>query len=216
MELVLSDFKEEIENYFMPCGLNPGRRNIFQAAYGAQNTEHEIRRSSTREYYQWTGSPKRNENLKKARKRNGIEEIESNFPSAKTAVNMCGIFSYTWKRYSHSIASTMTQRKIQSISRQTKGTRRTNNVPLKGHRPGLVGVLYRMLKRREARGELVVVIIDEYLTSQICHNCQARSLKKCHYCRRLADTDACGNGRPGPFVRPKQQITATNAGPGWV
>lgn len=86
MELELSDFKEEeIENYFMPCALDPGRRDIFQAAYGAQNTEHEIRRSSTREYYQWTGSPKRNENLKKARKRNGIEEIESNFPSAKTA-----------------------------------------------------------------------------------------------------------------------------------
>ncbi|KAL1935457.1 hypothetical protein VTP01DRAFT_4597 [Rhizomucor pusillus] len=43
MELGLSDFKEEeIENYFMPCALDPGRRDIFQAAYDAQNTEHEI------------------------------------------------------------------------------------------------------------------------------------------------------------------------------
>ncbi|KAL1931690.1 hypothetical protein VTP01DRAFT_9833 [Rhizomucor pusillus] len=83
--LQLSDFKEEIENYFMPCALDPGRRDIFQAAYGAQNTEHEIRRTSTREYYQWAGSPKRIENLKKTRKRNGIEEIESKFPSAKNA-----------------------------------------------------------------------------------------------------------------------------------
>lgn len=47
-----------------------------------------------------------------------------------------------------------------------------DNVPMKGHRPGLVGVLYRMLKRREARGELVVVIIDEYLTSQVTGNCK--------------------------------------------
>lgn len=42
-----------------------------------------------------------------------------------------------------------------------------NNVKIKGHRAGLLNVLYRMLKRREARGELAIVTIDEYLTSQV-------------------------------------------------
>lgn len=45
-----------------------------------------------------------------------------------------------------------------------------DNAPIKGYRSDLVNVLYRMLKRREARGELVVVTIDEYLTSQVTAN----------------------------------------------
>ncbi|KAL1933262.1 hypothetical protein VTP01DRAFT_7352 [Rhizomucor pusillus] len=53
------------------------------------------------------------------------------------------------------------------------------NIPMKGHRSGLIGVLYRMLKRREARGELVVVIID-------LPQLPREELEKCRYCRRRA------------------------------
>jgi hypothetical protein len=42
-----------------------------------------------------------------------------------------------------------------------------NHVHLKGKPVGLVGVLWKMLKRRERLGKLVVVPIDEYLTSQV-------------------------------------------------
>ena len=42
-----------------------------------------------------------------------------------------------------------------------------DGMKIKGYRHGLVKVFYQMLKRREARGELVVVTIDEYLTSQV-------------------------------------------------
>lgn len=42
-----------------------------------------------------------------------------------------------------------------------------DGVKIKGHESGIVGILYRMLKRREARGEAVIVTIDEYRTSQV-------------------------------------------------
>ncbi|KAL1933455.1 hypothetical protein VTP01DRAFT_7545 [Rhizomucor pusillus] len=41
-----------------------------------------------------------------------------------------------------------------------------DGVKIKGHESGIVGILYRMLKRREARGEAVIVTIDEYSSSQ--------------------------------------------------
>lgn len=86
MDLQLDDFEQnEIEEYFTPCALDPGRRDIFQAAYGAGDTPHEIRHCSTKEYYQLTGSPDRNKKLQNEKKRLGIEYIESSFPTAKTA-----------------------------------------------------------------------------------------------------------------------------------
>ncbi|KAL1930641.1 hypothetical protein VTP01DRAFT_10803 [Rhizomucor pusillus] len=294
MELGLSDFKEEeIQNYFMPCALDPGD-GIFSKLHMVLKTQSmkfdvRLRGSITngQDRRKGTKTSRRPEGEMALRRSNPIFRVQR-LQTLHDTVNTCGIFSYTWKPYSHSIASTMTQREDSEHIKATKGTRRTmrstlqedknkpdmkqkkwakakftpksegklplvvfsngmfgkDNVPMKGHRPGLVGVLDRMLKRREARGELVVVIIDEYLTSQICHNCQGRSLKNvstadgvrhhglqvCKNCGILwnRDTNACknmfhiatsiwsGNGRPGPFVRPKLQITATNAGPGWV
>ncbi|KAL1927275.1 hypothetical protein VTP01DRAFT_3904 [Rhizomucor pusillus] len=35
----------------------------------------------------------------------------------------------------------------------------------------------KILKRREARGKAVIVTIDKYRTSQVCHSCLARSLR---------------------------------------
>lgn len=50
-------------------------------------------------------------------------------------------------------------------------------VKLKGIRCGVVGILWRCLKKREAAGDLLVVPIDEYLTSQVCSSCQTRTLE---------------------------------------
>lgn len=41
------------------------------------------------------------------------------------------------------------------------------DVPLKGQQSGVVGILWKELKKREANGEVVVATIDEYLTSQV-------------------------------------------------
>ncbi|KAL1930767.1 hypothetical protein VTP01DRAFT_10929 [Rhizomucor pusillus] len=51
------------------------------------------------------------------------------------------------------------------------------DVPLKGQQSGVVGILWKELKKREANGEVVVATIDEYLTSQICHTCLSRILE---------------------------------------
>ena len=86
VDLELDDFcADEIESYFRPCAIDPGRQHIFQAAYGTGSDQHELRRCSTKEYYQLTGSLQRKKKLQAAKKRNGIEYIESNFPTAKTS-----------------------------------------------------------------------------------------------------------------------------------
>lgn len=43
-----------------------------------------------------------------------------------------------------------------------------DNVKMKGHRSGVVGKLFKTLKKREAEGHLIVVTIDEFKTSKIC------------------------------------------------
>lgn len=50
-------------------------------------------------------------------------------------------------------------------------------VKLKGHRCDVVGKLFRMLKRREVEGTLIVTTIDEYKTSKTCSLCQFDDMK---------------------------------------
>lgn len=49
-------------------------------------------------------------------------------------------------------------------------------VKLKGLRCGVVGILWRCLKKKEAAGELLAISIDEYKTSRICCQCDSDSL----------------------------------------
>lgn len=51
-----------------------------------------------------------------------------------------------------------------------------DGVKIKGIRTGVVGKLWRCIKRREALGDLLAIPIDEYLTSQICSKCRTRTL----------------------------------------
>lgn len=99
-------------------------------------------------------------------------------------------------------------------------------VHLKGLKSGVTGIFYKALKRRERNGDLVVVTIDEHLTSQICCKCMTRTLDVlssirgcsvlvCKTCRTLWQRDVNaslnmmkiaqstwrGEGRPPPFKR---------------
>ncbi|KAI7900524.1 uncharacterized protein BX663DRAFT_517920 [Cokeromyces recurvatus] len=49
-------------------------------------------------------------------------------------------------------------------------------VHCKGLRSGITELFYKTLKRREINGDLIVVTIDEYLTSQVCSKCMTRTL----------------------------------------
>ncbi|KAF7721224.1 hypothetical protein EC973_005086, partial [Apophysomyces ossiformis] len=84
-----------------------------------------------------------------------------------------------------------------------------DSVKLKGHRSGVVGKSWKHIKRRERRGELLAVEMDEYLTSQVCNNCNNKDMKKittadgisfhgilaCKHCGVLwqRDINACKN-----------------------
>ncbi|KAI9481116.1 MAG: hypothetical protein EXX96DRAFT_565470 [Benjaminiella poitrasii] len=54
----------------------------------------------------------------------------------------------------------------------------TNLVRLKGLGCEVNGMFYQALKKRERAGDLMVVTIDEYLTSQVCSKRSTRTLEK--------------------------------------
>jgi hypothetical protein len=85
-QLDLEDFTaSEIHEHFQPVAVDPGRNQIFTACYGSGQTEHQVRRMSTTEYYTTTGSSQRNKTLQKEKRETGFAEIEANLPTAKTA-----------------------------------------------------------------------------------------------------------------------------------
>ncbi|KAL0146424.1 hypothetical protein V8B55DRAFT_1431939 [Mucor lusitanicus] len=53
-----------------------------------------------------------------------------------------------------------------------------DHVPIRGLPSGSTNVLYQQLKERELNGDLLVVLADEYLTSQVCSTCNQRDLIK--------------------------------------
>ncbi|KAI8971783.1 hypothetical protein BDF20DRAFT_838074 [Mycotypha africana] len=96
-----------------------------------------------------------------------------------------------------------------------------DSVKLKGLRCDVVGALFRALKRREAAGNLLVLMIDEFKTSKICCRCRSEEFHglddvpdhsilacKSYGILRNRDINACknmmsigttiwnGNGRP--------------------
>lgn len=117
-----------------------------------------------------------------------------------------------------------------------------NDCKYKGHRKTGVNKLWNILKRREARGEAIVIKIDEFRTSKVCNSCKTKNLnnivtadgirhngvQECKNCRTLWDRDVNasknmfyiakniwdGHGRPNEFSRAVSgHITATNAVP---
>lgn len=53
-----------------------------------------------------------------------------------------------------------------------------DNVRLAKKRCGVVGILWRILRRREINNECILTTIDEYYTSQVCNTCALLSLKE--------------------------------------
>ncbi|KAI9476218.1 MAG: hypothetical protein EXX96DRAFT_540759 [Benjaminiella poitrasii] len=81
VKLQISDFNsDEIERYFRVCTVDPGRRDVFNSYHG----NDDIRRLTTSEYYNASGSPKRMQNVDKRKIRTGLEEIETNISTPKT------------------------------------------------------------------------------------------------------------------------------------
>ncbi|GAA5810960.1 hypothetical protein MFLAVUS_004388 [Mucor flavus] len=80
--LELNDLSsEEANKHFRPCTVDPGRRDPFVSYHGGTD----IRRLSSIEYYNMGGSVTRMKEQQKHKHRLGIEKIETDIPSPKTA-----------------------------------------------------------------------------------------------------------------------------------
>ncbi|GAA5815767.1 hypothetical protein MFLAVUS_009282 [Mucor flavus] len=82
IRLELDDFlSEEVNEHFRPCTVDPGRRDPFVSYHGGTD----IRRLSSIEYYNMGGSVTRMKKQQKHKQELGIEKIETDIPSPKTA-----------------------------------------------------------------------------------------------------------------------------------
>ncbi|GAA5807293.1 hypothetical protein MFLAVUS_000650 [Mucor flavus] len=82
IRLELDDFlSEEVNKHFRPCTVDPGRRDPFVSYHGGTD----IRRLSSIEYYNMGGSVTRMKKQQKHKQELGIEKIETDIPSPKTA-----------------------------------------------------------------------------------------------------------------------------------
>ncbi|KAI8881371.1 hypothetical protein K501DRAFT_274642 [Backusella circina FSU 941] len=81
VSLELEDFSaEEVDKHFRPCTVDPGRKDVF-VSYHRSN---DLRRLSTKEYYNMGGTIRRQRKEQELKRSLGIEEIESNIPTPKT------------------------------------------------------------------------------------------------------------------------------------
>lgn len=82
INLEISDFNQnEINDFFRPCYLDPGRKSAYLAYYG----DEQVRSLSTTEYYYNSGSPNRSKKEDTLKIRQGIKELETQIPTSKTS-----------------------------------------------------------------------------------------------------------------------------------
>ncbi|KAL4213199.1 hypothetical protein AB4K20DRAFT_1864721 [Rhizopus microsporus] len=82
VSLELSDFtSDEVDKYFRPCTVNPGRKDAFVSYHGGAD----VRRLSSTEYYNMSGTVNHQKVLQGRKQSLDMERIETNIPSPKTA-----------------------------------------------------------------------------------------------------------------------------------
>ncbi|EIE85546.1 hypothetical protein RO3G_10256 [Rhizopus delemar RA 99-880] len=85
VELTVEDFNyEEVHNQYHPIFLDPGRKSLFTAVVGIASAK-QIWKSSVKEYYHLTGSTVYSKKTRVKKKCSGINTIESQIPTPKTA-----------------------------------------------------------------------------------------------------------------------------------
>jgi hypothetical protein len=83
--LELDDFDvEEVEKYFLPMGVDPGRTHIFTSTIRDAAKNEQVRRCSSKERACYVGTKRRSKHTEKLKKQNGIKTIEDGITSPKT------------------------------------------------------------------------------------------------------------------------------------
>ncbi|KAG2194569.1 hypothetical protein INT47_006528, partial [Mucor saturninus] len=91
--LELDDFNtEEVNTYFRPCTIDPGRKDVFVSYHG----DNDVRRLSSKEYYNMGGVTQRHKQEQELKKSLGIDQIETNIPSPKTTSHDTHILYITY------------------------------------------------------------------------------------------------------------------------
>ncbi|GAA5811008.1 hypothetical protein MFLAVUS_004437 [Mucor flavus] len=81
----LEDFNsDEFEEHFIPCAIDPGRRQIFTASIAHSPEEIEVRRCSRKERACYTDAGRRAAYVELLKIRQNVKVIETNLPTAKT------------------------------------------------------------------------------------------------------------------------------------
>ncbi|GAA5816099.1 hypothetical protein MFLAVUS_009621 [Mucor flavus] len=84
-KLKKEDFnKSEVEEYFLPCTIDPGNKQIFTASIGHSSNEHHIRRCSDIERRCYTGVRRKQAYVEKLKILHNVKELETNIPTSKT------------------------------------------------------------------------------------------------------------------------------------
>ena len=84
----LEDFQaDEVKEHFLPCALDPGRRQIFTATVAHSPEELEIRRCSGKERACYAGTNRRATYVERLKTQQNVKTIETNLPTAKTVNN---------------------------------------------------------------------------------------------------------------------------------
>ncbi|PHZ17735.1 uncharacterized protein RHIMIDRAFT_243761 [Rhizopus microsporus ATCC 52813] len=73
----------DVDNFSL-CGLDPDRQHAFTASYNEGENSHQIRRVSTAEYYNYTGSIHHQRKEQKRMEKEGMKSVLLNIPSIKT------------------------------------------------------------------------------------------------------------------------------------
>lgn len=71
---------EEVNTYFRPCTVDPNRKDVYASYHG----NSDIRRLSSAEYYDMSGSTNRHKQEQQRKKILGLDQIETHIPSSKT------------------------------------------------------------------------------------------------------------------------------------
>ncbi|GAA5808947.1 hypothetical protein MFLAVUS_002347 [Mucor flavus] len=156
-DLALKDFEyEEVERMYHPIFIDPGRKAVYTAAIGLDTMDHQIRRCSTKEYYNLTGSTKYLSRLQRLKNMKDLTIIETNISTQK----ICSSISH--ERFIQYIIN----HKDKLFDFYGVDATLTDNMYFI---EVASGNLQCFTKKREAA-------VDEFKTSRICCRCGTDSL----------------------------------------
>ncbi|KAI7900981.1 uncharacterized protein BX663DRAFT_438345, partial [Cokeromyces recurvatus] len=177
LQIKLSDFNyQEVQQQYQPVFIDPGRKSVFTAAdkfflYQGRQRAPEIMTNMI-----INGGSKYNKakrvKKKKRKKEEKRRKKKKNGDISFSCLNQVCTKQNKWKPIKYQQDST----KVPLIVFGS-GMFGKDNVKLKGLRCGIVGKLYKLLKKREAEGQLIATTIDEFKTSKTYSLCFFDDLK---------------------------------------